>query len=195
MENQTKKQKTLVETFDLRAFLYRLIKNWYLFALSLLIAYGYAYYKVRYSPNIYSTYAKVLVKSEYSSWGQEYFLRGLELVSARNTFKDEIGIILSYNLNLRALSKVDFGVFYYDIGQIRSTELYNRSPFRVFMDSLSMKELMRKTFYVKILNGKQYKLHRSKENIDKAPVRYFDRWEKVGRAKIKNSHHRSFFFT
>src|SRR3989344_256584 len=93
--------KTVVESFDLKAFLFRIIKYWYLFVFSIGIAYTYSYYTNRYSHNIYNAYAKVLVKSEYSSWGQEYFLKGLELVSARNTFNDEIGIISSYDLNLK----------------------------------------------------------------------------------------------
>ena len=112
-----------IESFDFKALGARMLKFWYLFILAFILAFIVSFYKIRYSVPIYTTYSKVLLKDEYTSWGQEYFIKGMELVSARNRLTNEIGTISSYNLMRSALDDVDFKVFYYDIGNIKTTEL------------------------------------------------------------------------
>ena len=110
------KQNTVnaIESFDFKALGARMLKYWYLFAIALIIGTSISYYKVRYSVPVYKTYGKALLKDEYSSWGQEYFIKGMELVSARSRISNEVGLISSYNMMRTVLDEVDFGVFYYD---------------------------------------------------------------------------------
>ena len=84
-----------------KALLGYIIRYWYLIVIGLLGGLAYAYYQVRYTPATYSVNSRILVKDEFSSWGQEYFLPGMELVSGRNRFINEIGIIKSFPLMQR----------------------------------------------------------------------------------------------
>ena len=94
----TASQNNKEESFDIKPYALRALQYWYLFVIALLISSGYAYYKVRYSIPVYKVDARIVIKDEYSSWGQEYFLPGMELVSTRNRLVNEVGSIRSFPL-------------------------------------------------------------------------------------------------
>ncbi|HEY9083417.1 MAG TPA: polysaccharide biosynthesis tyrosine autokinase [Vicingaceae bacterium] len=181
MNNST--QKNVIESFDFKALGARMLKYWYLFALSLLIGWVVSYYKIRYSVPIYKTYGKTLLKDEYSAWGEEYFIKGMELVSARNRLTNEIGIISSYNLMRSVLDEVDFSVFYYDIGNIKTTELYKSSPFIVEIDT-SQKDYRRGFYYLKINDVASFSLSKDKE-LENQQTFSFNQWIDLNGIKVK----------
>jgi tyrosine-protein kinase Etk/Wzc len=162
----------MIESFDFKALGARMIKYWYLFVISFIVAFVLSYYKVRYSIPVYKTYGKALLKDEYTAWGQEYFIKGMELVSARNRLTNEIGTISSYNLMRSVLNEVDFSVFYYDIGNIKTTELYKKSPFEIELDS-SVNDYRAISYYVKIVDRNTFQLSSDKENFEQSPTYFF----------------------
>ena len=105
------------------------LRYWYLLLIGLICGVSYAYYKVRYTPPTYSVNSRMLVKDEYSSWGQEYFLPGMELVSERNRLVNEIGMIRSFHLMERVSKKLDIRFSYFKVGNIKTTEMYPNSEF------------------------------------------------------------------
>src|SRR5690554_3792811 len=116
---------------DPKVFLAYVLRYWYLVLIGVLGGLLYGYYQVRYTPATYSTNSRMLVKDEYSSWGQEYFLPGMELVSSRNRLVNEIGIMKSFPLMERVAQSLDWRVSYYKIGNIKVTEQYPSSEFNV----------------------------------------------------------------
>jgi capsular exopolysaccharide synthesis family protein len=116
---------------DPKVFLAYVLRYWYFVLIGLLGGVIYAYYQVRYTPASYSTDARMLVKDEYSSWGQEYFLPGMELVSSRNRLVNEIGIIKSFPLMERVAEDLAWDISYFKIGNIKTTEMYPSSEFKV----------------------------------------------------------------
>ena len=116
---------------DPKVYLAYVLRYWYLLLIGLMGAMLYAYYQVRYTPATYSTNSRMLVKDEYSSWGQEYFLPGMELVSSRNRLVNEVGIIKSFPLMERVAQRLDWKVSYFKIGNIKTTEQYPSSEFKV----------------------------------------------------------------
>lgn len=152
----------IIESFDFKALGARILKYWYLFALSLIIGFFISYYKIRYSVPVYSTYGKMLLKDEYTSWGQEYFIKGMELVSARNRLSNEIGLISSFNMMRSVLEELNFDVFYYDIGDLKDTELYKKSPFVVKLDSTNQ-NIRNLYYYMTITDSKHFALARNRE--------------------------------
>lgn len=159
---ESKDSKNAIESFDFKALGARMLKFWYLFALSLLIGYVVSYYKIRYSVPTYKTYGKALLKDEYSSWGQEYFIKGMELVSARSRISNEVGLISSYNMMRKVLDDLDFDVFYYDVGDIKTTELYKKSPFLVELDT-NNQQIYRAHYFLKVENSNKFSISRDKE--------------------------------
>lgn len=182
MDNQ---KSNLIETFDFKALGARMLKYWYLFTIALIVGGVISFYKVRYSVPTYKTYGKTLLKDEYSAWGEEYFIKGMELVSARNRLTNEIGIISSYNLMRQVLDKVDFKVFYYDIGNIKTTELYKNAPFLVEIDS-TVKDYYTAYYYFKVIDENTYLLANN-EDLENAEKYMFNQWVKPGQVPIRIS--------
>ena len=52
-------------------------------------------------------------------------MRGMELVNQNSNLANETGLINSFSLNRKVLDNIDFNVFYYDYGNIKTTELYS----------------------------------------------------------------------
>ena len=150
----------------LKVYLFKGLRYWYVIAITLLIGIGFGIYEVRYNIPQYTVDGRVLVKDEYSSWGQEYFLPGMELVSGRNRLVNEIGIIKSYPLMLDVVKSIPaLNISYYDLGQVKSTELYKSSPFEIEFDSIINKSLYNFRFYIKIIDQNNFLL--SRDDFDK----------------------------
>ncbi len=157
--NNPKDSKPHSEAIDIKAIFFKAINAWYLFVIGLMISGVYSWYKVRYSVPVYAVDARLLVKDEYSSWGQEYFLPGMELVSSRNRLINEVGILKSFPLILQTIEELDdFKVFYYRHGNIKVSELYKSSPFKVEIDTLIEESVTSRNYYVKILSDEKFEL-------------------------------------
>ncbi|MFT6167648.1 MAG: capsular exopolysaccharide synthesis family protein, partial [Vicingaceae bacterium] len=126
----TKKNNSSFQ-IDPKVLLSYAIKYWYLIFIGLLGGLIYAFYQVRYTPPAYSVNSRMLVKDEHSSWGQEYFLPGMELVSGRNRLINEIGVIRSFPLMQKVALKLNRKIHYYKIGNIKTTEMYPDADFKV----------------------------------------------------------------
>ena len=126
MENN--QHQNIIESFDFKAFASRSIKYWYLFVISLAIGGSISLYKIRYSEPSYTTYSKILLKDDKTSyWGQDYFMKGMELVNQNSELENEIGLINSFSLNKKTLELLDINIFYFDYGKIKTTELYHHN--------------------------------------------------------------------
>jgi len=147
------------KSFDYKQIFLKALKYWHLFILGALLGAGYAFYTVRYSIPTYSVSARIMLKDEYSGWGQEYFLPGLELVSARNRLVNEIGAIRSFPLMRKVVGQLpEFLVSYYDVGNIKTTEMYRSSPFSVSWDTLINPSIYGSSYHLRILSGNEFEV-------------------------------------
>ncbi|HIA37522.1 MAG TPA: polysaccharide biosynthesis tyrosine autokinase, partial [Flavobacteriales bacterium] len=143
--------------FNYLQFGIKALRYWYLLIIGALFGVGIAFYQVRYSVPVYKVDARIMVKDEYTSWGQEFFLPGMELVSTRNRLVNEIGSIRSFPLMRKVIDELpEFKVFYYGIGNIKVTEMYRNSPFKVSFDTIINSRIYNKTYYLKILSDDNY---------------------------------------
>ncbi|MCB0802887.1 MAG: hypothetical protein KDB74_07295, partial [Flavobacteriales bacterium] len=152
---------------DPQVFLHYLIRYWYLLAFGLIASVSYAYYQVRYTIPQYSTNARMLVKDEYSSWGQEYFLPGMELVSGRNRLVNEIGIIKSFPLMSLVAQDLDWKISYNKIGNIKTTEQYPSSEFAIEIDS----GIQDGAFFLRFINNQSFKIASNQDDLAKSAIR------------------------
>ncbi|MGE3654362.1 MAG: polysaccharide biosynthesis tyrosine autokinase, partial [Flavobacteriales bacterium] len=167
-------QTNMIESFDFKALGARMLKFWYLFVICFVIGFILSFYNIRYSVPTYKTYSKVLLKDEFSSWGQEYFLQGMELVSARNRLSNEVGMISSYNVMRSTLNNLpDFKVFYYDIGNIKTSELYKKSPFTVLVND-SIQTPRASYYFLKIINNSEFALSLTEDGFTQDKPYRFD---------------------
>ncbi len=102
----------------------RIIRLWYIIAITLTISLAAAYLINRYSTRIYPVRASIIIKENEESAGAK-FLYNNELVNPYRNFLNEIYIMKSYPLLQEVIEDLGFQVSYYREGEILTTEYYD----------------------------------------------------------------------
>ena len=129
------------ESIDIKKYLYRILYNWWWFALSMFVALTIAYLVNRYSEDIYRASCSVIVANENTPRGDiESVIEDMTNVRNRRTkavVQNEITVLKSYKMAQAALEKLDFGITYTAVGRrgIAESKLYKSSPFIVITDT------------------------------------------------------------
>ncbi|MCK0123633.1 polysaccharide biosynthesis tyrosine autokinase [Gelidibacter sp. F2691] len=102
------------------------LRYWIWFVLGAAIALALAFLKLRYSPNIYSTSAKIQVLDEK---------KGLEMTNfgfnnSNIKLENEIEVLKSLRISERVARNLDLTMVYYEEGNVRTTEI-NGFPFKL----------------------------------------------------------------
>lgn len=165
MDNTANKYQEQEETIDIKAIFFKFYSHWHYFAITILLALLTSYTIIRYSQRIYKVSTTILIRDESNtSLGAENLLEGLELFNRRTNIENEIGILISYYMINKAISKLDFDVSYFSEGRIRSVQRYKDFPFRIELDSTNNR-IIDIRFYIKILSDKKYQIKAKKNGI------------------------------
>ncbi len=158
MDNQ-KEQFFQEETIDIKKYLSRGLRNWYWFVISILLAYGVAYYINRFSEPVYNVGgATVMVRHErMRPGGLEGFIESFELVQSRTTTQNQMEVLRSFTLSRRAIEELDFDITYVAVGRFKNSEMYRNSDISVHPDT---SRFQRRGYpvYVTILSENEYRL-------------------------------------
>ncbi len=135
MENQVN-YSSPEESIDIRKFVFKILKKWYWFAISLTIAYVIAYLINYYADPVFSVSATLLINDEKKS-AAEVLISSIDRLSARKNIDNEIAILKSYKMAFKTLNelKKDFEISYYSVGTIRKPMQYKTAPFYVQQDT------------------------------------------------------------
>jgi len=120
--------------FNLRAFLFRYLKYWYFFPISLLLALVGAKYYNWYKNPVYAVTAKLMVKDQNPA--KDQFLKQLDVEAPSKIIENEIEILRSHNLLAKVLNDLEFDVSYFLVGDVKVSEVYKDCPFSVEIKSL-----------------------------------------------------------
>jgi tyrosine-protein kinase Etk/Wzc len=129
------------DSIDVKRYISLFISNWYWFAISLFITLSIAYGINRYSEKIYSVSSTLLIKDDQKMGnisGNEAFIPGGEYFKSNQNLKNEIGILKSYNLNLRTIDSLpNFHIVYVSVGKrgIVESKLYDTCPFIIIAET------------------------------------------------------------
>ena len=129
------------ESIDIKKYLYRILYNWWWFALSVFAALTVAYLVNRYSEDIYKADCSVIIANENTPRGDiESVIEEMTNIRNRRTkavVQNEITVLKSYKMAHAALGELDFGISYTAVGRrgIAESKLYNSSPFIVIPDT------------------------------------------------------------
>lgn len=121
------------QIFDFRKLISRFLRNWYWIAISVIIGYGAATYLNRYTNPKFSASGTIIINDERKSTA-ELLINALDRFNARRNVENEIAILKSYRMAYKAISELDFNVFYYEKGNIMQSLRYNL-PFTVILDT------------------------------------------------------------
>lgn len=133
--------------FNLSEFLYKYLRYWPWFLLSLIVALFAVYTYLRYSIPVYSVSSQILIKDDKAggpSGGQLDVLNELNLFNTKNNVNNEVAVLKTKYLMNQVVRELQLNVKYFVKGNIKSTDLYNRSPFELqvvtIKDSIPTKE-------------------------------------------------------
>ncbi len=110
------------------------MKYWFWFPLCLVLALLIARYYNWYTNPVYAVTAKLMVKDE--NVGKDQFLRQLDVETPTKNIENEIEILRSHSLLAKTLNELEFDVSYYLVGDVKVSEAYKDSPFRVDVSGL-----------------------------------------------------------
>lgn len=140
--------------FDLKSFVFKYIRYWYLFAIFLVLSLAAAWFYNWYAQPVYQVSGKLLIKDEASSPAKA-IMKELEVGGQNKNLENEIEILKSHRLVSQALNKLSFDVSYFLIGNIKTSEVYQKAPFVVVADSLEPLAYFT-PFFVDVKNDQQF---------------------------------------
>lgn len=137
MEKKVNSQRSEVD--EVKKFISNVLANWYWVVLSLFICLSVAFLINRYSKPIYSIYTTILSKKYYKSRSSRTMdvLQGSEYFATQKDINWEVSVLKSYRIVTETIKRLDWDIFYYREGNLRSAELYPYSPLKVVSDTSS----------------------------------------------------------
>lgn len=138
------------ESIDIRAFLFKCFRYWYVFLAMLFLAMSLAVLFNRFSTPHYKVSAYILIKDEENPLDPEKFI-GSSLYGNPYTLQNEIGLLRSKSLTARAVNKLNLVVSYFSDEHFRHPELYTSAPFSVDLDT-TFDQPLNVDFHVNFLN-------------------------------------------
>ena len=120
-------------SFDYKMWIIRIVKAWYLFAISLVLFMSFAYLKNRSWRPSYKSSALVIIEDSKGYLGaQATLLQGFGAEKAYRNVNNQVIMFGSYDLVKRTIEKLpDLHVDYYTQGRFRTTNLYKQSPIKI----------------------------------------------------------------
>ena len=99
----------------------------------------------RYSTKIYKSSTTILIKEESNnSLGSDDIFEGLDLFGGQKNIKNEIGILESFSLTKKHLKNLNFRTSYYHSGNLKSDDIYKKTPFIVNVDEFHPQSINQK---------------------------------------------------
>jgi tyrosine-protein kinase Etk/Wzc len=125
------------DEFDIKKIVTYFLDHWKLYVIIMLACVAGGLLFLRYSTPLYKSGAKLLIQDEKSSGSSS----SLSLLSESTAFNslfgissnvyNELGILQTKDLFYKVVKDLNLTVSYYRKGDVRSVELYNKSPFKV----------------------------------------------------------------
>ncbi len=147
----------MINKEDFRKILLPLIKGLPIIALSLLIAVFIALRTINYSIPMYEATAKIKLDDQQFGVSHNNLFKDFDMFSTVNKIDAEVELLKSQLLMSKALSRINADIIYYRIGKVKTSEMYNESPFRVkfkITDSLAYQT----AFYLTVKDSDQFEL-------------------------------------
>ena len=113
------------------------LKNWYLFALSFIIATLFAWNVNKYNEPLYSLRTSILIedKTNSSILNERGAISSSPLFLNQKLIENQIALLKSHVQIKKIIEKLDFEVSYFSKGKYIWKEIYKESPFVVKIDS------------------------------------------------------------
>lgn len=142
------------EVIDIKSMILKNIHHWKLFAVSFFVFMTIALLYNRYYPKTYSASTSILV-SDDNSYNSPDILGDLQLFGDNVNINNEKGILKSFSLVKRTLKKSGDQISYHYSGRLRSIDIFDNSPFKIYID-YDHQQLINTKFFISILSEDEF---------------------------------------
>ncbi len=162
------------DDLDMRRLVFQMLRHWYWFVLSVVVALSVAYVYNRYTTPVYEIRSSILIEEKKAtsplSGGMENggVFQGFSLMGSDYNLYNQMAVLQSKSLISRVMEDLDFKVSYYRVGNIITAEMYRNPPFRVEWDR-NHPQVINAGFFVHFLPGGRIRL-----TVDEEEVLVFD---------------------
>ncbi|MCF2490263.1 tyrosine-protein kinase [Dyadobacter sp. CY347] len=135
--------------------------NWHWLTLSLALSTAFGLVYLRYTTPQFLITASILVRDDAkgSEFGETAFLESMGLSSVQSSVDNEVEILKSRTLMESVVEDLQLNVRYYSAGRVKTTELFEKSPFKLrFISQPPNVTGMSATYYLTIEKKGHYKL-------------------------------------
>lgn len=154
--------------FNLKEFLFSYLRYWYIYVVALFIGLGCAYFYNWYEKPVYSVSAKILIKDDKStSIGTQELLKDLDVYNVNKNIENEIEILKSRKILNKTLQQIEVDVLYYLVGNVKKSQVYKESPFKINHDSLNF-YAYNNLFFIKIIDENKFELKYTNEQTNES---------------------------
>ncbi|MDO3628844.1 polysaccharide biosynthesis tyrosine autokinase [Mucilaginibacter sp. BT774] len=145
------------ENFDLKEVVSKILKNWYLFIIGVLVFGAAAFLYTRYATPAYKINSQITIDDQSKipggkSMGSDAMMDFSDLLGMPNNAYNEMDILRSKSLMANVIKDMHLNTTIYRKGRLRAVELYDEAPFNVLIiekkDSIEAKK-----FDINIANG------------------------------------------
>jgi capsular exopolysaccharide synthesis family protein len=157
-EHLRQEQKVVVQqnSFSMEKLLLILKKYWFWIPISIIISVIGGHYYLKYSKPIYV--AGSLIRLEIQKEASNIGMTTVQTMQSDNNLLSEIELIKSRLVAEELINTLDLNVSYFAVGNILTTEIYKKSPFRVEIYSDPVHTLYDREFVVSFTSKYQFKL-------------------------------------
>ena len=158
---------------DVKRILSKYAKNWYFFAISLIIAFLFARDSNRYIVPQYSLKTSVLIedKSNASVLQEKGNISAAPMFLSSKLIDNQIALLKSYGQIKKIIEKLDFEVSYYEKGEYIWNEIYKNSPFIIEFDK-NHKQPRYKRINVRFISSGTFELSSDETSLFNKSAQY-----------------------
>lgn len=145
---------------NISRILSKYLKNWYLFALSIIIASYFAWNVNKYNEPLYSFKTSILIedKTNSSILNEKGAISSSPLFLNQKLIENQIALLKSHAQIKKIIEKLDFEVSYFSKGKYIWNEIYKDAPFSVKIDT-GHRQVRYKKFNLKIISPSTYEIY------------------------------------
>jgi Mrp family chromosome partitioning ATPase len=134
MEEELKYTEVEIDEINIKELIYRYLKNWKWFLLSIIVCVGLGYTYLSYQVPQYEASAKILIKDEKNGGSiidESSVFEDLGLLKGGKNIDNEIEVLKSRSLMISAVKSLHANIFYYSYGRPIYHEKFKDTPIEV----------------------------------------------------------------
>ena len=160
----------LQSSFDIKAFIFKVISYWKVFVLTIAIGLSIAYYKNVRKENIYKLNSLISVENEQNPFFTSNTSISFNWGGVTNKVQTVMTTLKTRSHNEKVLDSLQYYIQYLEQGKYRKNDIYKNAPFIIDIDK-SQGQLLGQPIGIRFLNDNEFEIFTAYEsNISQAQI-------------------------